>query len=101
MELKILCRDEWGQGGGLKQCDGYVIRKTMWNAAIMFMWTACQNLLPTKVNLLGRRVVQDATKNGIMLNLWKGGRHGLNTFYEIVLHPNQVFRDAAVSLDEF
>ena len=50
---------------GSKQSEGNIAWKAIWkfqisNAAKIFMWRACNNLLPTKHNLFWRGVIPDA-----------------------------------------
>jgi hypothetical protein len=52
-------------GRGSKQCKGKIVWKTIWalnvpNAVKMFMWKACNDLLPKKMNLLHRGVIHNA-----------------------------------------
>jgi hypothetical protein len=52
------------RSGGFRQRDGDTVWKAIWNFKIlnavkMFMWRACNNLLPMKMNLLPRGVVHD------------------------------------------
>jgi hypothetical protein len=54
------------EGGGSGQSNGNTIWKMIWtikilNALKMLMWRVCNDLLPTKQNLLQREVVNDAS----------------------------------------
>jgi hypothetical protein len=53
------------RGGCSRVRDGELVWKMIWNLKVpnavkMFMWRACNNLLPTKMNLMRRGVVQEA-----------------------------------------
>jgi hypothetical protein len=53
------------EGGGSGQSNGNTVWKMIWtikilNVVKMLMWRACNDLLPTKQNLLRREVVNDA-----------------------------------------
>ncbi len=53
-----------GKGGSSNSNTGEDLWPILWglktpNVIKVFMWRACNNLLPTKVNLFHRRVVTD------------------------------------------
>jgi hypothetical protein len=59
---KEVTNNLWEEGSSSKGCSG--IWKLIWslnlpNAAKMFLWRACQNILPTKKNLLKRCIVKE------------------------------------------